>query len=135
MKLVASERTAFARRIRASWAVVAPMALICVSLSLTGCSTFEQFNPFGSEKYKTVIEPDVPASKMYDQGLGKMANGAPKEAATKFTDLGKQYPGSDWARKGLLMTTYADYTAGEYTDAETSAERYMKEYPLSLIHI
>jgi len=98
---------------------------------LAGCSTFEQFNPFQGEKYKTEIVPDVPASKLYDQGLGKMANGAPQEAAKKFTDLGKQYPGSDWARKGLLMTTYADYTAGEYADAETSAERYLKEYPKS----
>ena len=71
------------------------------------------------------------ASKIYDQGLAKLANGAPKEAAKKFTDLGKQYPSSDWARKGLLMTTYAHYTAGEYADAETAAERYVKEYPKS----
>ena len=60
-----------------------------------------------------------------------MANGSPAEAAKKFTDLGKQYPDSDWARKGLLMTTYADYQAGDYTTAETSAERYLKNYPNS----
>ena len=76
-----------------------------------------------------MIEPDVPASKVYDQGLAKLANGAPQDAAKKFTDLGKQYPGSDWARKGLIMTTYAEYQAGDYTTAETSAARYVKEYP------
>ena len=92
---------------------------------------FDDFNPFGAEKYKTVIVPDVPASKVYDQGLGKLAGGAPQDAAKKFTELGKQYPGSDWARKGLLMTTYSQYTAGSYDDAETSAERYVKEYPKS----
>ena len=74
------------------------------------------------------IVPDTPASKIYNQGLEKLANGAPQEAAKKFTDLGKQYPGSDWGRKGLLMTIYADYQAGDYTGAETSAERYLKEY-------
>ena len=77
------------------------------------CSMFDDFNPFGAEKYKMVIEPDVPASKAYDQGLAKLANGAPADAAKKFTDLGKKFPDSDWARKGLLMTTYAQYQGGD----------------------
>ncbi len=106
-------------------------AAVVAALALSGCSMFEDFNPFGAEKYKMVIEPDIPASKVYDQGLGKLANGAPQEAAKKFSDLGKQYPGSDWARKALLMTTYAQYTAGEYDSAAVSAERYVKEYPKS----
>ena len=92
---------------------------------------FDQFNPmgiFGPEKYKMEITPDTPASKTYDEGLQKLANGAPSEAAKKFTDLGKQYPSSDWARKGLLMTIYADYQAGDYTSAETEADRYLKDY-------
>ncbi len=92
---------------------------------------FDDFNPFGVEKYKMVIEPDVPASKVYDQGLAKLADGAPSEAAKKFTDLGKQFPDSDWARKGLLMTTYAQFQAGDYDSAEQSAERYVKLYPKS----
>ena len=75
------------------------------------------------------VTPDVPASKTYDQGLEKLASGSPAEAAKKFTDLGKQYPTSDWARKGLLMSTYAQYQAGDYTTAETSAERYPQGLP------
>jgi len=71
----------------------------------------------------------VPASQVYDQGLGQLANGAPQEAAKKFTDLGKQYPGSDWARKGLIMTTYAQFQSGDYDSAAESAKRYVKEYP------
>jgi outer membrane protein assembly factor BamD len=106
-------------------------ALFAVASCLSACSMFDQFNPFGAEKYKMEVVPDTPASKTYDQGLDKLANGSPSEAAKKFTDLGKQYPGSDWARKGLLMTTYAQYQANDYTGAETSAERYLKEYPTS----
>jgi outer membrane protein assembly factor BamD len=104
-------------------------ALAAIALSVSACSMIDQLNPFGTEKYHTEIVPDVPASKTYNQGLEKLANGSPSEAAKKFTELGKQYPGSEWAQKGLLMTTYADYQAGSYTDAETSAERYLKEYP------
>ena len=106
-------------------------AFVAIALAGSGCSMFDQFNPFGGEKYKMEVTPDVPASKTYDQGLEKLANGSPAEAAKKFTDLGKQYPTSDWARKGLLMTTYANYQAGDYTTAETSAERYLKDYPNS----
>src|ERR1700742_1309394 len=111
--------------------MLAGAGLAAIALSGAGCSMFDQFNPFGGEKYKMEITPDVPASKTYDQGLEKLANGAPGEAAKKFTDLGKQYPSSDWARKGLLMQTYAQYQAADYTSAETSAERYLKDYPNS----
>jgi outer membrane protein assembly factor BamD len=113
---------------------LAGAALVGVALFASGCSMIDQFNPmglFGGEKYKMEIVPDTPASKTYDEGLQKLANGAPTEAAKKFTDLGKQYPSSDWARKGLLMSTYADYQAGDYTSTETSADRYLKEYPNS----
>jgi outer membrane protein assembly factor BamD len=75
------------------------------------------------------VEPIVPASTAYDQGLAKLAAGDPTGAAKKFTDLGKKYPGSDWARKGLLMTTYAQYQSGEFDDAAGSAMKYVKEYP------
>src|SRR5580692_6062333 len=110
---------------------LAGAAFMAIALTGSGCSMFDQFNPFGGDKYKMEITPDVPASKTYDQGLEKLANGSPTEAAKKFTDLGKQYPSSDWAQKGLLMQTYADYQAGDYTSAETSAERFLKDYPNS----
>src|SRR5271166_6541286 len=111
------------------WAAGA--ALIAIAFAGSSCSMIDQFNPFGSEKYKMEITPDTPASKTYDQGLQKLANGAPAEAAKKFTDLGKQYPSSDWAQKGLLMSTYADYQAGDYTSVETESDRYLKDYPNS----
>jgi outer membrane protein assembly factor BamD len=113
---------------------LAGAALLAIALTASSCSMIDQFNPmglFGGEKYKMEITPDTPASKTYDEGLQKLANGAPAEAAKKFTDLGKQYPSSDWARKGLLMTTYADYQAGDYTSVETEGDRYLKDYPNS----
>src|SRR5271156_4842658 len=130
MKLVVLDRSAsHPARCATRKAVGALVLLWAAGCALAGCSIFDDFNPFGAERYKAVIEPDVPASKVYDQGLSKLANGAPQDAAKKFTDLGKQYPGSDWARKGLLMTTYAQFTAGDYDSAATSGERYVKEYP------
>ena len=108
---------------------LAAALIVAFGLTASGCSTFDDFNPFGGEKYKSVIEPDVPASQVYDQGLTKLANGSPQEAAKKFTDLGKQYPQSDWARKGLIMSTFAQYQAADYDSAVQSANRYVKQYP------
>ena len=104
-------------------------AVLALALALGGCASLDDLNPFAGEKYKQEITPDVPASKVYDQGLGELADGAPQAAAKKFTDLGKQYPGSDWARKGLIMQTYANYEAGDYDTAAENAKRYVKEYP------
>src|ERR1700734_2250798 len=78
---------------------LAGAALVAMALAGSGCSMIDQFNPFGGDKYKMEITPDVPASKTYDQGLQKLANGSPAEASKKFTDLGKQYPSWVWARK------------------------------------
>ena len=55
---------------------LAGAAFLAIALTGSGCSMFDQFNPFGGEKYKMEITPDVPASKTYDQGLEKLANGA-----------------------------------------------------------
>lgn len=131
MTFAALTLRAFIPRRRASRLAARGVLILCAAASLASCSIFDEFNPFGAEKYKMVIEPDVPASKVYDQGLAKLANGAPSEAAKKFTDLGTQFPDSDWARKGLLMTTYAQFQGGDYDSAEQSAQRYVKDYPKS----
>ena len=108
------------------------LLLAGAALTLASCGIFDDFQaPWEGEKYKMKIEPDVPASKAYDQGLAQLANGAPQEAAKKFTDLGEKFPDSDWARKGLLMTTYAQYEAGDFDSCEQSAEKYVKLYPKS----
>ena len=119
----------FVRSHRAPARISVAAVAVAMALGLSGCGSLDDLNPFAGEKYKQVIEPDVPASKVYDQGLGNLAEGAPQAAAKKFTDLGKRYPGSDWARKGLIMSTYANFQSGDYDTAATEAQRYVKEYP------
>ncbi len=122
-----SKRPSAHRRRRA----LAVAAVIGAAVGLSGCSSFslDDLNPFAGEKYKQVIDPNVPASKIYDEGLGDLEVGAPQAAATKFSDLGKRFSGSDWARKGLIMSVYANYQAGDFDTASEQAKRYVKEYP------
>jgi len=114
-----------AARLAAIVVLAAPLAA-CGSL---GSFDIADYNPFAAEKYKMKVEPDVPASQIYDQGLARLAKDDGSGAAKKFADLGKNYPDSDWSKKGLLMTAYSQFRAGEYDNAEQSAEKYLKLYP------
>jgi len=85
----------------------------------------------GGEKYKTEILPDIPAEDLYNQGLAKLKAKDFEAAAKKFGELEKQFPFSQWARKGLLMTTFAQFQKPAYDDAVQSAQRYINLYPSS----
>src|SRR5665213_3441060 len=98
-------------------------------LPVAACGGFDAFGLFGGEKYQTKIEPEVAPDTAYDQGIARLQKGDSDGAAKAFSDVDKQYPNSQWSRKGLLMATYAQYNAGQYDDAVASANRYIGLYP------
>jgi outer membrane protein assembly factor BamD len=113
-------------------ALLLRLAISTVVVSpLMGCSTFESLNIFASEKYETKLLPDIPAEDIYDQGLARLRNSDYSGAAKKFGELDKQYPFSQWSRKGLLMSTYSHYEGGEYDDAISDGNRFVGLYPSS----
>ena len=100
------------------------------AVPLAGCSTLDSINPFGAgEKYETKILAETPASDIYDQGLARLQKKDGAGAAKKFSELDKQYPFSDWSRKGLMMQTYANYQAGDYDTAITTGKHFYQLYP------
>ena len=74
--------------------------------------------------------PDEPADKLYNEGLFLLNNKRSfKEAAKKFEEVDRQHPYSDWARKALIMSSYAYYEAREYDDSVNAAKRYVSLHP------
>src|SRR5580704_11771899 len=74
--------------------------------------------------------PDDPADKLYNQGLYLLNQEQDyTQAAKKFDEVDRQNPYSDWARKALLMSAYANYQAHLYTDCINAAERYVTLHP------
>jgi outer membrane protein assembly factor BamD len=97
-------------------------------------SWLDSFNPlnlFKGEKYETKIVPDVPADDLYNQALARLQSKDYDGAAKKFAELEKQYPYSQWQRKGILMTTFSQYQNASYDDAIASAKRYIGLFPSS----
>src|SRR5271165_434243 len=86
-------------------------------------------NWFSGEKYKPEVLKDTPADELYNQGLARLKARDYAAASKTFGSLDKQYPYSQWQRKCLLMTTFAQYQAGSYDDAIGSAKRYTGLYP------
>ncbi len=79
---------------------------------------------------KDVVIPDEPADKLYNEGLFLLNNKKdPKSAAKKFEEVDRQHPYSEWARKSLIMTAYANYEAGNYDDTISAAKRYVALHP------
>jgi outer membrane protein assembly factor BamD len=100
-----------------------------LGLGLAGCSTFDALNPFGGEKYEQKILNDTPAETLYNQGLTRLQGGDADIAAKRFAAIDRQHPGSDWAKRALLMQTYAEYEGGKFDDAIGDANRYYSRYP------
>ena len=110
--------------------VVPRAALVALaSLTIAGCSTLDSLNPFGGEKYEQKILPDTPPETMYNQGLARLQKNDGDAAAKRFATIERQAPGSDWAKRALIMQTYAEYSAGNYDDAIATANRFVNRYP------
>jgi outer membrane protein assembly factor BamD len=99
-------------------------------LGLAGCDTLSSLNPFEKDtSYKPEIVANLPAEEIYNDGLARVQKGDFDGAVTKFSSLDKQYPYTDWARKGLIMEAYANYEGGFYDEAITASKRYLQGYP------
>lgn len=114
-----------ARQKSAGWTRLArALAVGLLAASLGACSSFDMFAK------KDDTPPDEPADRLYNEGLYLLnAKKDPREAVKKFEEVDRQHPYSEWARKSLIMTSYAFYQAGEYDDCVNSAKRYITLHP------
>ena len=102
--------------------------IVLVPLALSGCMGF------GGEKdldLSTYVEETDPADKLYNEGLANMNAGRMAEAIRKFESVDRQHPYSEFARKSLVMGSFANYRQGNYEEAISGAKRYIGLYPSS----
>lgn len=103
------------------------IAVLLVAVPLGGCSGLDVFHLFSD---KNDVGPDVPAERLYNEGLYLMNEKKNyKEAAKRFEEVDRQHPYSEWARKALLMDSYAAYSAGLYNDSISAGRRYITLHP------
>lgn len=105
-------------------------ALAAIALLLGGCDTLSSINPFDRpEVYKPEVVADVPADRLYNEGLARIQNGDSEGAAKKFSEIDKNAPFSPYAKKGLILTAYANYEASKWEEAITASKRFIAQNP------
>ena len=73
---------------------------------------------------------DEPADRLYNEGLYLLnSKSDAKAAAKKFDEVERQHPYSEWARKSLIMSAYANYEARAYDESINAAKRYISLHP------
>jgi len=96
------------------------LALALLFAPLGACTLFS----------KDEVVADEPPEKLYNEGIFLLDKRQDyKAAAKKFEEVERQHPYSDWARKALVMTAYASYSARDYDEAVSAARRYVTLHP------
>jgi len=106
----------------------------CLGLSVSACETVSDLNlnpltMFEKKGPKSDIEKEEPAEVLFNDGLGRLERKQYGAAAKKFAELDKQYPYSNWSRKALILTTFANYESGEYDESIAAGRRFVQLYP------
>ncbi|WP_332681783.1 outer membrane protein assembly factor BamD [Bosea sp. (in: a-proteobacteria)] len=103
-----------------------------LAAALGGCDTLSSINPFDRPAvYKPEVLPEVPADKLYNEGLARLQNGDSEGATKKFEEIDKQAPFSPYSKKGLILTAYSNYQASKWEDAITASKRFLAQNPAS----
>ncbi|GIU67554.1 outer membrane protein assembly factor BamD [Candidatus Phycosocius spiralis] len=66
---------------------------------------------------------------LYNNARDQLSKRNYSEAVTGFEEVDRQHPYSEWARRALLMTAYANYQQNKYEEAIAGAQRFAALYP------
>ena len=100
------------------------IALVAIAaMAMSGCSTLRK-------KHKTDLSyVERPVDILYATGADKLDRRQWAEAIDYFREVERQHPYSEWARRAILMTAYAHYEDGDYSEAIGDADRFISLYP------
>jgi len=83
------------------------------------------------KKNKEIPYEERSLNTIYKSALEKLNNKNYEEAIYEFDEVERQHPYSVWARKSILMSSYASYKKRGFVKAEINLKRYISLYPAS----
>ena len=108
--------------LRRPWAKQAAiLAAVAVALVVTGCA--------GKKEKPRIVYEERPVELLYNTGALRMDERRWDEAVEYFREVERQHPYSEWARRSILMTAFANYQSNDYAEAIADAERFISLYP------
>lgn len=107
---------AFARFMRPAALLLA----LAAPLVLTACA---------GEDDEELAYVEKPVEELYNAAVDKLEAEDWVEAAKRFDEVERQHPYSSWARRAMLMSSFAYYQANKYDQAILAAERFISLHP------
>jgi len=93
-------------------------AIAALAVSLAACG--------GAQKDAYI---EKPVDDLYNQAMDEMVEERYAQAAKSFDQVDSQHPYSMWATKAELMSAYALYESGSYSEAIIAADRFIQLHP------
>lgn len=70
-----------------------------------------------------------PVEVLYNIAASLLDNGQYDDAVQYFREVERQHPYSEWARRSIMMESYAEYREGDFQDTQSDADRFIQLYP------
>ena len=83
----------------------------------------------GSNNRDELAYVETPVERLYNEGFDALERRRFDQAAAYFDEVERQHPFSEWARRAMLMASYANYEAQLYSEAISDAERFIALHP------
>ncbi len=91
-------------------------------LFLTSCS---------SNKKNEIEYVERSLNSIYNTALESLIKKDYTQATLEFEEVERQHPYSQWAKKSIIMSSYASYKSRDYIKTEANLYRYLNLYPAS----
>lgn len=104
------------------WSRAALAAVLGGSVILGGCQYIRPKKP-------ELAYVERPVEALYQEGASRLDRRQWEQAVIYFREVERQHPYSEWSRRAILMTAYANYQASNYAEAIAAADRFIQLYP------
>ena len=102
------------------------VTLLALSVNLVGCQTFKNLTNKDVDAVETAEKSE---QGYYSGAIAQIDKGRYTQAIEDLTNLRTFYPTGQYAEQALLDVMYAQYSAGNYEIAASSADRFISLYP------
>lgn len=95
---------------------------VASALALAGCSGK------GKEKAEVSLDGKSPQA-IFQSAEALLSKRKANKAAVRFSEVERLYPYSDWAKRSIIMSAFANHEAELYDESRSAAQRYLDFYP------
>ena len=100
-----------------------------VAILLAGASVMALSGCAHKPKQEHLVYEERPVELLYSTGMESLDKKDWSGAVAYFEEVQRQHPYSEWSRRAIVMSIYANYMNDNYNDATAAADNFIHLYP------